>query len=326
MSEEKIREKRVGVLWDIQNTVITALRDLEAVQEHLPTILLAAASCIEEEVERLGACVIRIGAFSVPLDQPEKYDQRFWRWIKGTADLWRIGYTLFLSPEEKNAADYDITQNSLDLLQSKNVTACVLVTGDGSKPFPNFVSRVAGAGIETHILSYDRVPHSFKNNLVVRTTVIASAIKEFLIAMRADKDEECKRPRRRKDRLSPPAPRIFLAKDRHTIIDAVRYSAGAKVEYTADIKQWQPFIWRSVSAILRAAQSAEQTTPFEPRFKTLKQILIEELKEEKGIGHKEIELLINALIECTDRFEKINVYPLNPHSRMVPETEEKPPS
>lgn len=323
MPEEKIGEKRIGILWDIQNTVVTALRDLESTGVDVHTILIAAASCIEEETSRLGACVLRLGAFSLPLSQPETYDKRFWRWIESTADLWRIGYILFLSPEEKNAADYDITQNSLDLLQSKNVSACILVTGDGQKPFPEFVSRITNAGIETHVLSYDYVPPSFKNGSAVRTTIIASAIKEFLIGIHEEKKQNGGRLRRRNPRGSP-APRILLSKDRHTIIEAVRYAAGAGIKHTKDIEAWQPYVRRSVSAIRSPVHPHEKTTPREAKFSIWKEILITEFKEEKGISHKEVEILLNALIEYTDCFEKTNLYILNPHSRLFPKPEEKP--
>lgn len=183
MNEEP--QKRVGVLFDVENILFSAVNDRDLIGHNANLVLRASLVAIEKVARNFGLVVTRIGALSLPRANTRESIAHLAQRITARRDrltfaqiLVDSGYEIALVSEGQHAADNSLCR--IGPVITEDLDVIVVVTGDGEEPFTTLFGTLLITTKQVHVVSYQYIPRKIKYRKGISYTHCAPIIRELL--------------------------------------------------------------------------------------------------------------------------------------------------
>lgn len=295
-----MNQKRIGMLFDIENLFYAARKDPGMPSWATPhAILLALVRALKEFARGLGTVEWKIGACSwIEQRTADVHAPRTvlpsYRDVRSC--LIKKGYTVLFVPGGKNAADYALTQTALGFTLAAGIDLCILATGDGREPFPDFITQMLLRGVALRVAAYDYAPENIRMRADISYGLLGSDVRNLMRMPEALVEAS--------DRISARRPR--------TLRDSVRryYEAIRSGARPSDIPT-NHIVW--IEQIIRTLRALTDVgTPWELKFsEILNALRTYTHRWDPRPSADELAVLLAECLDKTDLFGKTSVYTPN---------------
>lgn len=169
----KEREKQAAILLDIENILFAACDDPAASEASKNKLV----GYIIDYVRKLALGYAPSVRAYAALGFTRK--QRTISWISFA--LAKADFHTMIVPAGPNAADMALYDMGLLLAADAGIETVVLATGDGREPFPELVDIMLEAGKRVHVVAYENVPRSLRQE-EVEFSSLAADLRLFRLA------------------------------------------------------------------------------------------------------------------------------------------------
>lgn len=298
----------VAILLDFENLFFQARNDSSLGGYSDEMIALAIAAALDEIAQKQGTILQRFGAFSLLPSKKTNHRRRrqMGSWLLILQGLTDCGYRFLLVRHGDDAADRSIADIGLQVVTTSGAKTCVLATGDGKEPFPSLCDSLTAKGVKIHVVSYDYVPASVKERPDITSSIIAGSVLRLLAEVLPQK--AMPHPDLRETAMHTPT-------GEGGIRDSVRLFIKNPDDPAIE-PQHRTWIRKAIAAI---AAEKEKRARKEVRFEALLALLGQTFPNGEGLqpSEGEVRLVLTALIQLTDLFERKSLYLVNPGSSLL---------
>lgn len=308
---------RVGIIFDIENILYTAINDGDLIGHQHDHVLRAATISLERIAQSFGSVVFRFGALSLPRVNTREAIADFGKRMETRRDKFKlaqmlvdVGYEISLVTHGGHAADHPLCRTGADL--AEDVDIIVIATGDAEEPFATLYSNLLMSGKRVHVVSYRYVPKKVKYRTGISYACIAPQVLH-LLEDRTIPEDFIKEPVKR-----PATPEETETSEHEKVRKSVR--AFARGELTQVDPTHLFWIKGAIGDIARTLRDGG--SPHLKFWELTDIVRVDPAWPDPKPSKKLMKALMAALTK-TDLFERNEVYSLNDKSKLLANLEEE---
>lgn len=302
---------RVGILFDIENILYTAINDGDLIGHQHDHVLRAATISLEQIARGFGSIAFRFGALSLPRVNTREAIADFGKRMETRRDKFKlaqmlvdVGYEISLVAHGEHAADHPLCRTGADL--AENVDVIVVATGDAEEPFATLYRNLLMSGKRVHVASYQYVPRKVKYRTGVSYACIAPQVLHLLEGKTKSEDFI-------QEAVNRPATHAETEASEH---EEMRKSVKAFVRGELERVDPTHLLWiRGVIGYI-ARTLRDGGSPHLKFWELADVVKVDSTWPDPKPSKKLIKTLVAALTK-TDLFERSEVYSLNDKSKLL---------
>lgn len=305
----------VGIIFDIENILYTAINDGDLIGHHHDHVLRAATISLEQIARSFGSVAFRFGALSLPRVNTREAIANFEKRMEIRRDKFKlaqmlvdVGYEISLVTYGEHAADHPLCRTGKQLAES--VDCIVVATGDAEEPFATLYKNLLMSGKKVHVVSYQYVPKKVKYRTGISYACIAPQVHHLLEGGTKPEDfikEAVKRP---------VTPEETEASEHEKMRQSVRAFARGELERVDPTHLfWIKGAIEDATRILK-----DSSSPHLKFWELADVVKVNPAWPDPKPSKKMIKTLVAALTK-TDLFERTEVYSLNERSKLLANSE-----